>query len=70
MGGISTGRDALEFLAAGASAIALGTTLFSDPDAPGRVRGELASELADRGLAEPKDARGLAHREEPAVLPK
>jgi len=70
MGGISTGRDALEFLAAGASAIALGTTLFSDPDAPGRVRGELASELADRGLAGPEDARGLAHREEPAVLPK
>ena len=49
MGGIGTGRDALEFLAAGASAIALGTILFSDPDAPGRVRGELAEELAARG---------------------
>ncbi len=42
MGGISTGRDALEFLAAGAASIALGTILFSDPDAPGRVRRELA----------------------------
>jgi dihydroorotate dehydrogenase (NAD+) catalytic subunit len=70
MGGIGTGRDALEFLAAGASAIALGTILFSDPDAPGRVRGELAEELAARGLAGSEDAGGLAHREEPAVLPK
>ena len=39
MGGVSTGRDALEFLAAGAGAVALGTVLFSDPEAPGRVRG-------------------------------
>jgi dihydroorotate dehydrogenase (NAD+) catalytic subunit len=70
MGGIATGRDALEFLAAGATAISLGTTLFSDPGAPGRVRAELAEELTARGLAGPEDARGLAHREEPAVLPE
>ena len=70
MGGIGSGRDALEFLAAGASAIALGTILFADPGAPGRVRSELAEELAARGLAGSEDARGLAHREEPAVLPK
>ena len=43
---------------------------ISDPDAPGRVREELAEELAARGLAGPGDAHGLAHREEPAVLPK
>jgi dihydroorotate dehydrogenase (NAD+) catalytic subunit len=70
MGGIASGRDALEFLAAGATAIALGTILFSDPGAPGRVREELAEELAARGLAGPEDAHGLAHREETAVLPK
>jgi dihydroorotate dehydrogenase (NAD+) catalytic subunit len=70
MGGITSGRDALEFLAAGARAVALGTILFSDPGAPGRVRGELAIELAARGLAEPEDAHGLAHREDPAMLPK
>lgn len=70
MGGIATGRDALEFLAAGATAVALGTTLFSNPDAPGRVRTELAEELARRGLAGAEDAHGLAHREEPVVLPK
>ena len=60
-GGISNGRDALEFLAAGASSIALGTILFADPDAPGRVRRELADELASRGLSSPDDATGLAH---------
>jgi dihydroorotate dehydrogenase (NAD+) catalytic subunit len=60
-GGISNGRDALEFLAAGASSIALGTILFADPDAPGRVRRELADELASRGLSSPDNATGLAH---------
>jgi dihydroorotate dehydrogenase (NAD+) catalytic subunit len=60
MGGVSTGRDALEFLAAGAIAVALGTVLFSDPEAPGRVRRELADELAAQGLAQPGDATGLA----------
>ena len=51
MGGISSGRDALELVAAGASAIALGTVLFSDPFAPPRIRDELEAELAARGLA-------------------
>jgi dihydroorotate dehydrogenase (NAD+) catalytic subunit len=61
MGGISTGRDALDFLAAGASAVALGTVLFNDPGAPGRVRRELAEELERRGLEQAADATGLAH---------
>jgi dihydroorotate dehydrogenase (NAD+) catalytic subunit len=61
MGGVSTGRDALEFLAAGAIAVALGTVLFNDPEAPSRVRRELAEELAERGLSDPGDATGLAH---------
>jgi dihydroorotate dehydrogenase (NAD+) catalytic subunit len=38
MGGIARGGDALDFLDAGASAVALGTILFSDPAAPGSVR--------------------------------
>ena len=59
MGGVQTGRDALELLACGASAVALGTVLFADPDAPGRVRAELADELAALGLARPEDAVGL-----------
>jgi dihydroorotate dehydrogenase (NAD+) catalytic subunit len=61
MGGVRTGRDALDLLACGASAVALGTVLFSDPEAPGRVRAELAAELAARGLDRPEEAVGLAH---------
>jgi dihydroorotate dehydrogenase (NAD+) catalytic subunit len=68
MGGISTGRDAVEFLAAGASAVALGTVLFSDPEAPGRVRREVAEELAARGLSQPSDATGLAHTGRPVSV--
>jgi dihydroorotate dehydrogenase (NAD+) catalytic subunit len=60
MGGVRTGRDALELIAAGASAVALGTILFSDPDAPERVRGELLAELATLGLSA-EDATGIAH---------
>jgi dihydroorotate dehydrogenase (NAD+) catalytic subunit len=65
MGGISSGRDALEFLAAGAAAVAVGTILFGDPAAPARVRGELAAELSARGVDNADDAVGLAHAREP-----
>jgi dihydroorotate dehydrogenase (NAD+) catalytic subunit len=61
MGGVRTGRDALELLAAGASRIALGTVLFGDPEAPSRVRQELALELARHGFGAPEDAVGAAH---------
>ena len=43
MGGIDSASAARDFLAAGASSIALGTILFSDPWAPSRVRSELAA---------------------------
>ncbi len=61
MGGVRSGRDVLELLACGATAVALGTVLFSDPDAPGRIRAELAGELDRHGLACAEDAVGLAH---------
>ena len=37
LGGIATGRDAAEFLAAGASAVQVGTATFVDPRAPSQV---------------------------------
>jgi dihydroorotate dehydrogenase (NAD+) catalytic subunit len=61
MGGVGTGRDALEMIACGATAVALGTVLFGDPDAPVRIRAELAEEVAAHGLADPDEARGIAH---------
>ena len=60
MGGIESGRDALEFAACGARDVALGTVLFADPGAPARVREELAVACADAGVVNPEDVRGLA----------
>ncbi|WP_371501482.1 dihydroorotate dehydrogenase [Kitasatospora sp. NBC_00374] len=62
MGGLRTGRDALEFALAGASGVAVGTTLFNDPTAPLRILDELRAELAARDLATFSEAVGLAHR--------
>jgi dihydroorotate dehydrogenase (NAD+) catalytic subunit len=61
MGGVETGHDAFELIAAGASACALGTVLFADPGAPSRVRSELAEEAERFGLDTPAAARGVAH---------
>ncbi len=47
MGGICEGRDAAEFIAAGASVVAVGTENFRDPRAGSRVAAELRSELAE-----------------------
>ena len=58
MGGVVSGLDALELVAVGASAVALGTVLFADPLAPGRIRAELEHEARARGLADPTEARG------------
>ena len=46
MGGIESGADALAFLAAGATAVAVGTANFRDPMAGSRVRAELSEALA------------------------
>lgn len=61
MGGVASGGDALDLIAAGASAVALGTILFADPGAAVRIRGELEAAGAARGFANPLDARGAAH---------
>jgi dihydroorotate dehydrogenase (NAD+) catalytic subunit len=61
IGGVETGAHALELIAAGASKVALGTVLFTDPGAPARVRAELHEEAARRGFGEPAAVRGAAH---------
>jgi len=50
MGGVASGRDALEMIAAGATHVGLGTILFADPEAPARVRSELPAAAANAGL--------------------
>ncbi len=61
MGGVQSGRDALELHAVGARAVAIGTALFADPFAPLRIREELAAELSALGLSSPEQACGIAH---------
>jgi dihydroorotate dehydrogenase (NAD+) catalytic subunit len=60
MGGIQGGRDALDFIAQGASCVAVGTESFRDPMAGMRVRDELAHELQSRSLRRVRDARGTS----------
>jgi dihydroorotate dehydrogenase (NAD+) catalytic subunit len=62
MGGIKTGRDALEFIFAGASAVSIGTAVFHDPTAPIRILAELETELEQRGFESVTEAIGFAHK--------
>jgi dihydroorotate dehydrogenase (NAD+) catalytic subunit len=60
MGGIASGRDALDFLAAGATCVAVGTESFRDPAAGIRVRKELQELLVGAGLRSCGEAVGSA----------
>ena len=53
MGGIERGMDALDFLRAGATLVAVGTESFRDPAAGGRIAAELSGLLGkQRGLTD------------------
>ena len=64
MGGVASGRDALELMLAGASGVSVGTASFGDPTAIPRIQRELAALLTVKGFSSLKDAIGYAHREE------
>ena len=68
MGGIQEGRHALDFIAQGASCVAVGTESFRDPMAGERVRDELARELQRRSLRRVHDARGASRGRAEHVL--
>jgi dihydroorotate dehydrogenase len=51
VGGIASGWDALEFLAAGAAAVQVGSAAFREPLLARRVLDELATLLAGLGRA-------------------
>jgi dihydroorotate dehydrogenase (NAD+) catalytic subunit len=61
MGGIATAQDVIEFLSCGARDVALGTVLFSDPDAATRIRDELAVVQVDDAALAAKLADFGAH---------
>ena len=64
MGGVASGRDALELILAGASGVSVGTASFGNPTALIKIQNELRDLLAARGFATLKDAIGYAHRDE------
>jgi dihydroorotate dehydrogenase (NAD+) catalytic subunit len=62
MGGIMTARDALEFILAGARAVAVGTANLVNPGAAGEVIAGLARYLEEQGIADINELVGAAHR--------
>lgn len=58
LGGISCGRDALEFIMAGATAVEIGTANFIDPTVAVRVRDEIAAYL-ERNKLTLAEIRGI-----------
>jgi dihydroorotate dehydrogenase (NAD+) catalytic subunit len=67
IGGIVTATDALEYLAAGATAVQVGTACFLGPDAPVRVADDLAPLLAAAGFSDVRDVIGSVSRGAAAV---
>ena len=62
MGGIVSGKDALEMILAGASGVSIGTASFGNPTAIMSIQAELKQLLLDRGFTSLKQAVGYAHR--------
>ncbi len=58
IGGILTGRDALEFLLAGAAAVQVGTANFIRPDAAVQVVREIEAYLGAHGIASVRELTG------------
>jgi dihydroorotate dehydrogenase (NAD+) catalytic subunit len=58
MGGIACGRDALEFIVAGATAVEVGTATFWDPAAPERIVREIGAYCRAHHVARLRDLVG------------
>lgn len=63
MGGVCSGRDALELICAGASGVSVGTATFGNPTAAISIKNELLGLLRERGFSSMKEAVGYAHRQ-------
>jgi dihydroorotate dehydrogenase (NAD+) catalytic subunit len=62
IGGIASAEDVLEYLAAGASAVQVGTACFLGPDVPGRIADDVARLAASAGIEDLRDLVGAAAR--------
>src|SRR5690606_14834994 len=61
-GGVAAGRDVVEYLIAGASAVAMGTVLMEDPRAGTRILAETERELERLGVTRAADLTGSVRR--------
>jgi dihydroorotate dehydrogenase (NAD+) catalytic subunit len=61
VGGVSTGEDAAELVAAGADAVQVGTATFADPRAPARVLAELIEWCTAHRVSTIDELKGRAH---------
>ncbi len=59
LGGITSGRDALEFIMAGATAVQVGTANFIDPACTVRIIDEIADYCARHQIADINELRGI-----------
>jgi dihydroorotate dehydrogenase (NAD+) catalytic subunit len=62
-GGISSGRDALELILAGASAVAVGTANFVNPRASVQIDEQIARYMADQGVKDISELVGAVKLE-------
>ena len=60
LGGILTGKDALEFIMAGAAAVQVGTANFLDPKACTRITNEIGQWMDAHGVKTLDEIRGCA----------
>jgi dihydroorotate dehydrogenase (NAD+) catalytic subunit len=68
-GGIASGRDALEFMSVGATAVQVGTATFVRPRAAAEILGEIGAFLRERGVASVREWIGVM-AERPAGPPR
>ncbi len=61
-GGIAGGRDALEFIMAGATAVEVGTATFTDPSSVLNIISEVRDFMAAEGISKISDLCGCARK--------
>ena len=64
LGGIATGRDALEFIMAGATAVQVGAANFANPRAMETIADEMAQWMDAHGVKTLEEIRGCARNAE------
>jgi dihydroorotate dehydrogenase (NAD+) catalytic subunit len=62
IGGVNSGRDAVEMVMAGATAVGIGSAAYGEgPEAFGRILGEMAALMTGLGYERVEQMRGVAH---------